>query len=57
MNNVVYRNGKILEETVEGSNPDVVKTTLRSLRDFKIVFKMDFKKPSRHSSVTLPYLV
>ena len=36
MNYVPNQNGKVLEETLAGSNSDVVKTTLRHLRSLKV---------------------
>ena len=38
MNFVPNQKGKILEETLAGSNSDFVKTTLRRLRYFKMPF-------------------
>ena len=55
MNNVSNQNGRVLEKMLADSNLDAVKTTLREIRDFKMVFRMDFKKPSRHSSITLSH--
>ena len=36
MNYVLNQNGKVLEETLAGSNSDPLKTTLRCLRYFKL---------------------
>ena len=36
MNKVQNQNKKVLEEMLEGFNSDAVKTTLRSLRNFRI---------------------
>ena len=40
MDNVLIQNGKILEETLGGSNSDPVKTTLRGLRNFKMILAL-----------------
>ena len=41
MNYVPNQNGKVLEETLAGSNSDAVKTTLRHLRSFKMTLFFD----------------
>ena len=38
MNNSLNQNVKVMEETLAGSNSDAVKTTLRCLRYFKMIF-------------------
>ena len=40
MNYVPNQNGKVLEETVAGSNSDAVKTTLWCLRYFKMTLAL-----------------
>ena len=40
MNNVLNQYEKVLEETLAGSNSDAVKTTLRGLRNFKMVLPL-----------------
>ena len=36
MNNILNQNEKVLQETLAGSNSDVVKTTLKGLSYFKM---------------------
>ena len=40
MNCVQNQNGKVLEETLAGSNSDPLKTTLRRLRYFKMTLPL-----------------
>ena len=40
MNYVPNQNGKVLEETLAGSNSEAVKTTFRGLRSFKMTLPL-----------------